>query len=293
MLENQVGIDKEEEQEKQEVLEDIVEEPVEVKLSWNKKIIIIIVGILSYFLFLFLFFPYTSFIRFIMIKYLKEYKVDFVDLNIGLGSKIPIQLTDFYISNDKDVLINGDLIQFKIHLWKLINKEIDGELNLNSGNVKFKEYEFKIKNLTLKSNIKNSYDVPLSNWSGEIGLNLKELFLLELFGPLKTLSLSEDQKNVKNTQILIKVDKGRVNINKFLFTHSLFDVQISGNGRLNDKIDNSTIDTKICFQPNPSLEELNPMIYTLYITAGGSIGGQLCIKMEGTISNINFKTESK
>lgn len=293
MLEPPTAIDKEEEQEKQEILEVETEELLELELSWSKKIITLVMGILSYILFLFLFFPYTPFIRFIIYKNLKEYKVDFMDLDIGLGNKIPVQLTDFYVSNEKDVFISGDLLQFKINLWKFINKEIESDFNLNLALIKFKEYEFRLKNLSLKSNLKNSFDVPLSNWTGDLELNLKELVFSELWGPLKTLSLTEDQRDIKNAQISIKINKGKININKFVLNHALFNVQISGNGQFADTLDNSLIDAKICFQPNPSLEELNPMIYTLYITSGGSIGGQLCVKMDGNLSNLNFKTDNK
>ncbi len=275
----------EEKETEQEFTEIIEEEISEIKLTATQKILLLVIGIVFYFLFVLLFFPYSSFIRYLISKNIQDYKIDYTELNMDFNS---ILLKDLYFTNEKDIFFTSDAINIKTKLWNLINKKIDANVILNSGSIKIREINSGFKNMELIIKIDNSYDEPLSKWSGEVIVKFKEISLEELWGILKNFSLPEEQKVIKNLNIRITVDKGNYSIKNFTFDNPLFKIQIMGNGTLSNVIENSTVNGSICFIPDSKIEEKNPAIYGIYISAGGSLGGQLCIGIEGNLSNLKF-----
>ncbi len=269
----------EEKETEQEFTEVIEEEISEIKLTGTQKILLIVIGVVFYFLFVLLFFPYSSFIRYLISK------IDYTELNIDFNS---ILLKDLYFTNEKDIFFTTDAINIKTKLWNLINKKIDANVILNSGSIKIKEINSGFKNMDLIIKIDNSYDEPLSRWSGEVILRFKEISLEDLWGILKNFSLPEEQKLIKNLNIRITLDKGNYSIKNFTFDNPLFKIQIMGNGTLSNTIENSTVNGSLCLMPDSNIEEKNPAIYGIYLSAGGSLGGQLCIGIEGNLSNIKF-----
>ena len=278
--------------EKTDTEEIIEEEYKEIELTWNKKIILIVTGILFYLIFLFIFFPYSTFIRYIITNYVQAIKVDYSELEWDFPFIIVIK--DLYLSNDAGILITGDSLRFETGLWDVINLKLKGNISVSSSNLKIKEINTRLKGLKLNLTLDNSIsdlNTP-SKLNGVISTKMNEIYFEELWGPLKAFSLPEEQRRIKNIDINIQIENGKFSIRKLNFNSELFDANLTANGSLASSLENSSVNGKICFKPNPKLEELNPILYNLYITAGGSLGGEFCIKLEGSFSNLKFQPQT-
>ncbi|GIX40975.1 MAG: hypothetical protein KatS3mg129_0708 [Leptospiraceae bacterium] len=191
----------------------------------------------------------------------------------------------------------SDSFRIENDIWKMINLRIDGKIYLSSGNIKIKESNTRLKNLDLSLKIENSlyeFEKP-SLWSGEIYGKAKEIYFEELWGPLRTFSLPDEQRILKNLDFYVQLNKGNFSIRKFNVKSVLFDISLNANGSFSNSIEtieNSTINGKVCLKPNDKLEELNPFIYNIYLGAGGSLGGELCFTLKGTFSNLNFEPQT-
>jgi len=278
--------------EKEEEKEELEEEYKEIELTWNKKIVLIVTGILFYLIFLFIFFPYSTFIRYILTNYVQAIKMDYSELEWDFPFIIVIK--DLYLSNDAGTLITGDSVRLETGLWDVINLKLKGNISVSSSNLKIKEINTRVKGLKLNLKLDNSISdlSSPSKLNGDITTKMNEIFFEELWGPLKAFSLPEEQRSMKDLDIFIQIENGKFSVRKFNFKSELFDANLTANGSLASSLENSTINGKVCFKPKPKLEELNPVIYNLYITAGGSLGGEFCIKLEGSFSNLKFQPQT-
>lgn len=275
----------------QEIEESIQEETQKITLTRAKKIILIVVGVLSYFFFLLLLLPYSNFLKIFLNKSFKDYKIEYASLELGLFS--PIVVKNLYFSNQSDFFLRADQLTLKLNLWKFVNQNLKGEIFIKNGSIKIKDLDTDLNNFILNVDLDNSYDTPLEKWNGNILLQIKAIEFNELFGPLKNFSLEEEQKIIKNSKISIIIVKGNYDIKTFQFDSELFQVKGNFSGNLQTNIAISTISGRLCLVPAQNLEEKNPMIYGIYLNAGGSLGGELCLKIDGNFSQPKFETESK
>jgi type II secretion system protein N len=276
-----------------EDVEELPEEDFqEIELSRNKKIILILSGILSYILFILILFPYSSFLRYFLTKYIEAVKIDYTELQYDFPGDFIIR--DLYVSNEKDFLLIGESLKIETNLIHIINLRINGNISLTKGSLKVSEVPIEVTNLKIKINLENSLEElnNLSKFTGEINGKIEKIQLEELWGPLKTFTLPEDQKIVEDLDFGIRFDRGNYNIKKFNLKTKLFDMNLNANGVLSNRIENSSLSGEVCLIPNPKLEELNPMIYSIYLGSGGSLGGKLCIKINGMLSNLKFEPQN-
>ncbi len=269
--------------------EELEEEYKEIEMTWNKKLILIVTGVLFYLVFVFIFFPYSTFIRYILTNYVQAIKVDYSDLEWDFPFIMVIK--DLYLSNDSGILITGDSVRFETGLWDVINLKLKGNLSVTLSNLKIKEINTRLKGLRLNLKFDNTLsdlNTP-SKLNGEIVTKMNEIYFEELWGPLKVFSLPEEQRRMKDLDIFIQIENGKFSVRKFNFKSELFDANLTANGSITSPLENSSVNGKICFKPNSKLEELNPVLYNLYITAGGSLGGEFCLKIEGQFSNLKFQ----
>ncbi|MDW7976024.1 MAG: type II secretion system protein GspN [Leptospiraceae bacterium] len=259
------------------------EELKEVRITTTQKFILIFVGVFSFLVFTLLLLPYSALIRYALLTFIKEIKIDYVELKLGIFS--PIVLKDFYITNEKNFTLTGDEAQLKLNIWKLLGKKIQGNLLVQNGQIKIENIELNLKNARIQALFENSFDEPLNQWKGSIEAKTREIQFKELMGQFKNLPIPDEQKVFRNVNLQIKMDKGSFSIPKSNIDNPLFKISLQGSGNLANDLANSIIDARICLNPNPNLEEINPSIYGFYLTLGGSMGGEWCAKIQGTISN--------
>lgn len=269
----------------------IQEETQKITLTRTKKIILLVIGVFSYFFFLLFFLPYSNFLKIFLNKSFKDYKIEYSSLELGIFS--PIVFKNLYFSNQFDFFLRADQLTLKLNLWKLLNQNLKGEIFIRDGNIKIKDLDVDLNNFIFNVDLDNSYDTPLEKWNGNILLQIKTIDLNELFGPLKNFSLDEEQKKIKNSKISITIVKGNYDIKNFQFDSELFRAKGNFSGNLQTNIAISTISGKLCLVPVQNLEEKNPVIYGIYISAGGSLGGELCLKISGNFSDPKFEVENK
>ncbi len=272
-----------EKEEKEEAIESSQDDS---KLTLQQKIILFVSGFIIYLLFLILLFPYSQFIRYYLGKNIIDVKIDYSELIGGIIS--PTRIKEFYVSSNQ-FNFNGDEIILKINLLELIKQKIITNLFLDKGYLQYNEFRGNLFNLNFEINLDHFITRPLSEWTGSLNLQLKSLQLEKSFGLLKPIITDPSQLEIKNLNTKIIIEKGNFKITKLEFDSALFKVNLIANGSLKNQLETSSIKGEICLIPAQNLEEINPTIYNFYITAGGSSGGKLCLKIDGTFNQPKFE----
>ncbi|MFN3605368.1 MAG: type II secretion system protein GspN [Leptonema sp. (in: bacteria)] len=286
MEEKNLDIDLEEE------AKETIEEEQTITLTRYNKIILLVVGVFFYIFFLLAFLPYSHFLKVFLNQTFKNYKIEYSDLELGIVS--PIVVKNLYFSNLSDILFLFENLTLKGNLWKfLLSDQIIGEVFISSSNIKIKDFDTYIKNLNGKIHLENSYEVPIEKWSGDFSIQTKSIEFKELFGPLKNFSLPEEQKILRNLRIQITLQKGTYTVKTFQVDSELFQINGNATGNLNSNLSLTTISGKICLTPHQNLEEKNPMIYSIYLSAGGSLGGNLCLMISNNFTEPKIEVEQK
>lgn len=283
---NEKAVDKKVEEEDQEILDEGKEV---LELTKTNKIILIIIGFLTYVLFLLLLLPYSNLVKGFLKNHFKEYQIEFSNLDLGIIS--PIIINNLYFSNQSNIVLTSETLTLKINFFSLLlSKRIESEVFSSSGSIKISEFNINVKNLNSKIQLEN-YETPLEKWSGSIIFQVRNVELLELFGPLKNVNLPEDQREIRNFKVQIVLDRGNYSSKAFQLDSELFQIKGSMAGNLSSRIPDTTVSGKICLVPNQNLEEKNPFLYSFYLSAGGSLGGELCIKLSGSIADLKFNVD--
>ncbi len=273
----------------EEVQESLEEKDLTLELTNTRKIILIVVGFITYFLFLLFLLPYSNLLKNFLKNSFKEYQLEFSTLEFGFFS--PTIVKNLYVSNQSNIDVSLETLTLKLNFFSfLLSKQIESEVFSSSGSLKLNELNINIKNFNSKLQLEN-IETPIEKWSGMISIQIKNLELLELFGQLKNFNLPENQREIRNFKIQIVMDKGSYTSRVLQLDSELFQIKGAISGNLFSNISNTTISGKICFAPNQNLEEKNPFLYSLYLGAGGSLGGELCVKISGSLADLKFNVD--
>ena len=248
--------------------------------------------IIASFLFFALFlFPYQKLARYSFFKFSKQ-----VSLNTG-----HLDLSFFGTSFVDDISlpfgegggIGARQLEIAIPLLKLIGNSIDGELRFKELQYFSSALAFSMNELFLSLDLER-HTLALNQWEGNVNMDGKNFKLLQLNLPqLESLGVDLSQLKVQKLELKLAFEQGKLNFDGSQLLSNYFTLNLKGFSQLKEPVTSSRLNAKICIIASPDLESLNSELMGIYILAGGSAGGELCLKVAGNLLKPDFEKANR
>lgn len=273
-----------EDQELEEEFDEAEEE--KSRLSGKQRLWLIVSGVVSFFLFLVLLFPFEGILRNVVLKRLgPNLKVEFSAFKLGLIGQTKID--DLSVQSTSGFRLDAESAAADLQKLALLRFSPKGTVRLNGGNFTMGKFSGAFKSLDITMDM-SRLDAPASQWEGTIQVKLDDLQPEQLPDLLSMLPVSGDDLSVQRVTIPLQFRKGTLDFGQSQLQSTLFSVRLEGNGHVGASVLNTSLDGKVCLKPVDDLETRNEGLHGVYMMAGGTAGGELCLKISGVLSSPSF-----
>lgn len=256
------------------------------KLSFKQKVFVFLTVVLSFVVFSFVLVPYDLVLReFVLSRFSKMAKVDFSALDINLFSEDEVSNLSVALPNGSS--IRAEQVISGLKYRSLISEQLQGAVTLSAVAVNLSGLGFETSTLQTNFDLAN-ITAAMARWSGRVSVITGRLEFQRLPGFLSA-ALPLDDLVVQSLNLNLRMTRGRLNYNDSVIRTNFFQVNLDGDGRLARDFLSSTLNGKLCLKPAQNLEEKNKMLFDFYTLAGGSLGGELCLGLKGTLKAPNYK----
>lgn len=267
------------------------EEEEEHRLTFRQKLIAAAVTAVSFLVFFVLFLPYGDIIRYTLGRARSAVAIDYTELNLSLfgadtASGLRVTLPGG--------AANLDAAEANSSLgWRgLLTGSPRGVLQLNDVQYSAQGLAVKAGQAALDLSL-SGVNGPANRWEGEATLAAGNITFDS--SPLPALPMVEirpEDLAIKALRLRMQFRAGTVSFDNSSLTSDLFTARLSGAGRLGQAFAATNLDAQVCLVPSPQLESKNESLYRAYLLAGGSMGGELCVKITGPLANPQFANAS-
>lgn len=269
----------------------LLEEEEEHRLTFRQKLIAAAVTAVSFLVFFVLFLPYGDIIRYSLGRARSAIAIDYTELDLSLfgadtASGLRVTLPGG--------AANLDAAQASSTLsWRgLLTGSPRGVLQLSDVQYSAQGLSLKAGQAALDLSL-SGVSGPANRWEGEATLAAGNIVFDT--APLPALPMVEirpEDLAIKALRLRLQFRAGTVSFDNSSLTSDLFTARLSGAGRLGQALGGTNLDAQLCLTPSPQLESKNESLYQAYLLAGGSMGGELCVKITGPLANPQFANAS-
>lgn len=273
-----------EEQGIDEELDESLEE--EARLSGRQRLWVAVAGVVSFFLFFVLLFPFEGILKSTLQKRLAPaLRLEFTSMKLGLIGQTKID--DLSLQSDGGFRLEAENAVADLKKLPLIRFAPKGTVRLNGGNFGIGNFGGSFKSLDFNLDM-STVTAPPSQWEGTIQIKLDRLEPEQLPELLAMLRATPEELTIERLILPLQFKKGTVDFNQAQIQSPLFTVRLEGTGRLSASLSDTSLDGKVCLRPVDDLETRNEGLYNFYIMNGGAAGGELCMKISGMLMSPNF-----
>ncbi len=267
------------------------EEEEEHRLTFRQKLIAAAVTAVSFLVFFILFLPYGDIIRYSLGRARSAVSIDYTELNLSLfgadtASGLRVALPGG--------AANLDAAEASSTLsWRgLLTGSPRGVLQLSDVQYSAQGLALKAGQAALDLSL-SGVNGPANRWEGEATLAAGNIaFDTSPLPPLPMVEIRPEDLAIKALRLRLQFRAGTVSFDNSSLTSDLFTARLSGAGRLGQAFGATNLDAQVCLVPSPQLESKNESLYQAYLLAGGAMGGELCVKITGPLSNPQFANAS-
>lgn len=273
---------------KKDLKEDFSEEEERgYQLDPKQKLQVLGIILSSFLLFGLFFFPYQKLARYFFFSFANQISLGAGQVELNFLSSSFIDDINFSFGTGGGV--SARQLKLDIPLLKLMGSSLDGGMQ-------FKEMYYFSKALSLSAyeailslNIKDR-SMPPNQWQGNIELETRRFKLLELNIPqLESIGVDLSQMKVQKFELKLSFEQGNLGFGGSQLLSNYFTVNLKGFAQLKEQVASSPLNAEICIVPSPELESLDNKLMGLYILAGGTAEGELCIKVRGQLQKPDFE----
>jgi len=276
-----------EEEQEQELL-DIHEEELEaVRLTFSQKIIVGLSVFLSFLFFSLIFLPYEQIVRRALQSYSRMVRVDFSRLDLNLFDTD--RVSDLRITLPDGTSLHATTLVSSLGYRELISAHPHGKVIVENLDVSLTNFALLIRSLESDVNLMDVTE-GMDRWKGDLFVKTGAIEIQKIPESIPIPVTASDVK-IHSVKLQLKFADGRVNMNGSSIKSNVFDIELSGSGRLGGG--SITLDTTVCLTPKPDLEQTNNILFGLYLAQGGSAGGRLCLNVTGPPSSPSFKKKDE
>jgi len=242
-------------------------------------------GAISFVVFLIVLFPFEGILRSSLQKRLApDVKLEFTSMQLGLLGQTKVEDLSVQSGNFQ---LEADSLVADLKKWSLLRLAPKGMVRLNGGNFAVGSLSAAFKSLDVNLDM-SSLDAPASDWEGTIQIRLDKVEPEQLPDLLSSLPISADELTIQRLSLPLQFRRGRLDFNQSQLQSPLFTIRLEGGGKVGASLFDTSLDGKICLKPVDDLEVKNEAMFGFYIMAGGSAGGELCMRLSGMLSSPNF-----
>lgn len=249
-------------------------------LSFRQKIQIGGVAMISFLLFAILLFPYQKIIQNYLFGLSERTPLSFNGITIRLFGTSNLQGIHFQLSPKTSMQVGN--VEARMSLLGLLRGNAHGKLNLKD--FQFDTYlaSLSISDALLKIKL-NQFKSPPNKWEGQTKLVIRGLKLVELnLSQLAGIGLNIEDIRFQQASCTLLFRNGNVQLSSCKIPSNYFTLNLKGNSRLPSQTTANTLNVEFCIKPSPDLEEKNSELMGFYLLAGGTSGGELCKKVQGS-----------
>ncbi len=267
------------------------EEEEEHRLTFRQKLIAVAVTAASFVVFFVLFLPYGDIIRYSLGRARSAVAVDYAELDLslfGADTATGLRVTLPGGAANLDAAAANSTLS-----WRgLLTGSPRGVLQLTDVQYAAQGLALKAGQAALDLSL-NGVNGPANRWEGEATLAAANISFDS--SPLPALPMVEirpEDLAIKALRLRLQFRAGTVSFDNSNLTSDLFTARLSGAGRLGQTFGATSLDAQLCLVPSQQLESKNESLYQAYLLAGGSMGGELCVKITGPLANPQFANAS-
>ena len=265
------------------------EEEEEETFQLNPKQKLQLLGILlsSFLFFSLLLFPYQKLARYFFSKLANQISLSTGELDLSFLGTSFIDDISFPLGAGKS--IRARQLQIEIPLLSLMGSSVDGDTRLKELQYSSETMAFAANELLVSLDLEG-YSKPPEQWEGSIYIDSKNFNLLQLNIPqLESLGVDLSQMKVESFGLRLGFEQGKLSFDGSQLRSNYFTLKLKGFAQLQEAMAASRLNAEICIFPSPELENINSELMGVYILAGGSAGGELCLKVRGKLSQPDFQ----
>jgi hypothetical protein len=259
--------------------EDDINEEEEKPLTRSKIFTLVGIGSFLFFVFLIILFPLDEVIKSYLLSFSKKSGIiiEFKDIHFPIfGAK---RIDSLAIQPSSNALIKSEELILDLKTTELLQYRFDGELQLMGLKYEGTDLGFLIKSIIVSGKL-SGLDDRLSRYTGDITIGIRggkisNLPNLPLIGELNK------DIDILQGQFKLKFRTGKVNIEVGNLNTSWLRLSLAGSIRLNDNIDFSGLDLKVCAVAQEKFASERPDLAGMLVLLPQE-NGKACLPIQGT-----------
>ena len=239
-----------EQEEFSDILEDSFLKEEKVGLTRKQKLATFFIGVVSFFIFTFLFFPYDAMIKFYLNEMGKNagFSVDFKEMDFSFTGNIKLQNASILIGKAAKRSIKVELIDININPISLYNDQVLGDVSMIGPSFSIPNIaNFKFKSLLINIDIDGLKKIQVGALNSLVGSfslvvnsgNISSLTQIPFIGNL-------GEVKHKKTNISFEFNQGNLLIKRLNNETSMGNIEVKGNILVESSIGNSILDINVC-----------------------------------------------
>lgn len=268
--------------------EDLQEETAEeATLSGRQRLWVVLAGLLSFLFFSFLFFPFEGILRSVLQGLLPpQVRLDFSTVKLGFAGATTVE--DLQLRGTDGLYFETEQLAADLKTMALLRRAPQGVIRLKNGSFSAGRFSGTVESVDLTLNMRNM-SLPLSQWEGVMQWKIRGMQPEQLPDILNAIPASPQELSIQQLSLPLRFQNGIVDFGQTQLQTSVFVIRLEGTGRLGRSAGQTSLDGRVCLRPVDDLETKNEPLYSLYIMSGGTAGGELCMKMTGTLARPNIQ----
>ncbi len=292
MAKQEIQKDIDEDMSAEEALLEIHDEEFEtVRLTLRQKLTVGATILISFIIFsAVVFLPLDLVVRAVLAKYSRMMRIDFMSLDLNLFEPDKISGLKIFLPDGSS--IQAEEIQSQLGYREMMIGHPHGTLNVQNFDVSMSSFACVFRSISTAVDLQDVME-SLDRWKGELQVRTGPIDITSL--PVEGLPIPINAADVKISSLIInaKFNEGRITLNGTSIKSNVFDITVSGTGRLSAGLTATRLETVVCLTPKPDLENINNVLFGLYLAGGGTAGGRLCLNVTGTPGSPQFKKASE
>ncbi len=234
-----------------------------------------------------LFFPYGKVLRYLFVSSVQGLPLSYGKLELSiLGSSFIENIT---YQSPIGVSLVANQLRLDIPLIQFVSDNPNGFMQVSRVYLHSDFLTVSAEKLNIDMDIEN-LSLPFSKWRGAITLDAKRSRIEELnVKALQSAGINFSAMDVQKFNLKLVFDQSGIKFDDSQLISDLFAIKLRGITYVSENVTDSRLDGELCLKPAVDLEEKSSNLMGVYLLAGGTPGGELCLKIKGKLSKPDFQ----
>jgi hypothetical protein len=254
----------------------------EAYLTQREKLYVWVTVLSSFLFFTILFLPYGLFTKKIINSIIKPIAIDYTELDYNFFQQNMVFNAVIDLSGNN--IIKADQMGFDISLLSYLKGGFSGSLQMVNPDLIYSGSSIKARTVNAEVDLDDIHNLKVSN--GKIKFISSQMEILSL--NIRTIPIPLENITVSGMMITAVIKNGTVTLDGSKIKVDAFDVIATGTIQLNQSLNTSVLNLKVCINPITGSNLDNSNLYGMYLAAGGKSDSSLCFQVTGSPVSPSF-----